>query len=60
MPDEELCERLLNEGGVAIVPGSAFGAGGEGFARISYAYSVKHILVAMERLGDFVKNLSVK
>ena len=60
MPDEELCERLLNEGGVAIVPGSAFGAGGEGFARISYAYSVKHILVAMERLGDFVKRLSVK
>lgn len=54
---EEFCERLLNEYKCAIVPGTAFGEGGEGFARISYAYSVKHIAEALNRMEAFVKTL---
>ena len=54
---EEFCERLLYEKRVAIVPGTAFGACGEGFARISYAYSVRHIEQAMERMAEFIKTL---
>jgi len=57
MTSEEFCERLLNETGVAIVPGSAFGDCGEGFARISYAYSVEHIAKAIDRIEKFVKSL---
>ncbi len=56
MNSDEFCERLLNENGVAIVPGTAFGKGGEGFARISYAYSVNHIAEALERIEDFIKD----
>ena len=54
---EEFCERLLYEHKCAIVPGVAFGAAGEGFARISYAYSVKHINQALERMEAFIKTL---
>ena len=54
---EEFCERLLNEYKCAIVPGTAFGEGGEEFARISYAYSVKHIAEALNRMEAFVKTL---
>lgn len=57
MSSEQFCERLLNEGKVAIVPGTAFGKGGEGYARISYAYSVKHITEALERIEKFIKTL---
>ena len=57
LSSEEFCERLLYEHKVAIVPGTAFGACGEGFARISYAYSVKHILEALEHIADFVEVL---
>ena len=57
MTSDEFCERLLDEGKVAIVPGSAFGEGGEGFARISYAYSVKHIAEAIGRIEKFIKTL---
>lgn len=57
MPSEEFCMRLLHEHGVAIVPGTAFGDCGEGYARISYAYSVKHIQTALEKMQDFVKKL---
>ncbi len=57
LSSEEFCERLLQESGVAIVPGTAFGAGGEGFARISYAYSVKHITEALDRMGEFIQTL---
>lgn len=53
----EFCERLLYEKKCAIVPGNAFGSCGEGFARISYAYSVKHITTALERIGEFVEEL---
>ncbi|MBR4950905.1 MAG: aminotransferase class I/II-fold pyridoxal phosphate-dependent enzyme [Clostridia bacterium] len=55
--DEEFCQRLLDEKGCAIVPGSAFGESGRGFARISYAYSVKHIQKAIERMEAFIKTL---
>ncbi len=57
MSSEEFCERLLYEGKVAIVPGTAFGECGEGFARISYAYSLDHIKEALERIAAFVKTL---
>jgi len=57
LSSEEFCERLLYEHNCAIVPGTAFGAGGEGFARISYAYSVKHIDQALERMEAFVRTL---
>lgn len=55
LSSEEFCERLLYEENVAIVPGTAFGECGEGFARISYAYSVKHITQALERMEKFVR-----
>ena len=58
MTSEQFCERLLREKGVAIVPGNAFGRSGEGFARISYAYSVEHISVALDRIEAFIKSLS--
>ena len=55
LSSDEFCNRLLYEHKCAIVPGNAFGAGGEGFARISYAYSIKHITQALERIEAFVK-----
>ncbi len=57
LSSDEFCERLLNEAGVAIIPGTAFGPGGEGFARISYAYSVKHLLAATEKMREFLQKL---
>ena len=57
LSSEEFCERLLNEAKVAIVPGTAFGEGGEGFARISYAYSIKHIISALEKMRDFISKI---
>ena len=58
LSSEEFCSRLLYEHRCAIVPGTAFGEDGEGFARISYAYSVKHITKALERIEAFVKTLN--
>ena len=57
MSSDEFCLKLLEEKKVAIVPGTAFGESGEGFARISYAYSVKHISTAIEKMGEFIKEL---
>ena len=57
MDSETFCERLLHEAGVAIVPGTAFGECGEGFARVSYAYSVQHLEQALERMDGFLKKL---
>ncbi|MBQ9086917.1 MAG: aminotransferase class I/II-fold pyridoxal phosphate-dependent enzyme [Clostridia bacterium] len=54
---EEFCNKLLYDYKCAIVPGGAFGESGEGFARISYAYSIKHITQALERIEAFVKTL---
>ena len=57
MDSETFCERLLQEERVAVVPGSAFGDCGEGFARISYCYSIKHITEALRRMERFVNRL---
>lgn len=57
LTSEQFCERLLYEEHVAIVPGTAFGECGEGFARISYAYSVEHIEKALEKMGKFIEKL---
>ena len=57
LTSEEFCERLLYEEKVATVPGSAFGASGEGFIRISYAYSLKHLMEAMKRIEKFLGKL---
>ena len=57
MSSDEFATRLLEEEHVAVVPGSAFGACGEGFVRISYAYSLENLKAAMERLGRFVGHL---
>lgn len=54
LTSSEFCERLLREKEVAIIPGSAFGASGEGYARISYAYSVDHLQTAMKRIREFL------
>ena len=54
LTSEEFCEMLLREKEVAIIPGNAFGACGEGYARISYAYSVSHLQTAMDRIRDFL------
>ena len=55
LSSEEFCERLLREHHVAIVPGTAFGEGGEGFVRISYCYSLKHITEALRRMRAFLE-----
>ncbi len=57
LSSEQFCERLLNEEKVAIVPGTAFGECGEGFARISYAYSVRHINIALGKIESFVNRI---
>lgn len=57
LSSEEFCRRFLEEEKVAMVPGSAFGESGEGFARISYAYSMDHLKIAMDRLERFIARL---
>ena len=54
LTSSEFCEQLLREKEVAIIPGSAFGASGEGYARISSAYSVDHLQTAMKRIREFL------
>lgn len=57
LTSEEFCERLLYDERVAVVPGTAFGDCGEGFVRVSYSYSIKHITEAISRIGNFLKQL---
>ncbi len=57
MTSEEFASRFLEEEKVAAVPGTAFGESGEGFLRISYAYSLEKLKVAMERLERFITRL---
>ena len=57
LDSETFCERLLQEQKVACVPGNAFGDSGEGYVRISYAYSIDHIKEAVVRLEQFLKDL---
>lgn len=55
MSSDEFATALLKEEKVAVVPGTAFGSCGEGFLRISYAYSIENLKIAIERMGRFVK-----
>ena len=57
MTSDEFCEKLLYSKRVAVVPGTAFGASGEGFVRVSYSYSIKHIQEALRRIGEFLQEL---
>ncbi|MDE7429683.1 MAG: aminotransferase class I/II-fold pyridoxal phosphate-dependent enzyme [Lachnospiraceae bacterium] len=57
MTSEEFAERFLKEEKVAVVPGTAFGDCGEGFLRISYAYSLENLKIAIGRLAEFVERL---
>ena len=57
MTCEEFCEKLLEKEKVACVPGNAFGEHGEGFIRISYAYSIDHLKEACDRIEHFLQNL---
>ena len=57
LSSQEFCQRLLQEKKVAIVPGDAFGACGEGYARVSYAYSVEHLTEALRRIKAFLEEL---
>ncbi len=57
MTSEEFAEKLLYEEKVAVVPGTAFGACGEGFIRISYAYSLENLKIALERVRRFIEKL---
>lgn len=57
MTSEEFATRLLNEEKVAVVPGTAFGDSGEGFLRISYAYSIENLKAAIGRIENFIERL---
>lgn len=57
MTSEEFAFALLDEENLAVVPGSAFGDSGEGFLRISYAYSLENLKIAMERIARFIEKL---
>ncbi|HPD89043.1 MAG TPA: aminotransferase class I/II-fold pyridoxal phosphate-dependent enzyme [Oscillospiraceae bacterium] len=56
----EFCEQLLQSQHVAVVPGDAFGDCGEGFVRISYSYSLDHLMEALQRIGRFVEECRMK
>lgn len=55
MTSDDFCERLLIEEKVAVIPGAAFGPGGEGFVRMCYASSMKNLTEALDRMGRFLK-----
>ena len=57
MTSDEFATKLLQEEKLAVVPGTAFGDCGEGFLRISYAYSLEKLKVALGRLEDFTARL---
>ena len=57
LTSQQFCEKLLYSKKVAVVPGDAFGAAGEGFVRISYSYSIAHLSEALSRIEEFLKEL---
>ncbi len=57
MTSDDFCGSLLEKEHVALVPGTAFGAGGEGFVRVSYAYSIDHIKKALSSIEHFLNNI---
>lgn len=58
LTSQEFCRRLIYEKQVAVVPGDAFGDCGEGFIRVSYAYSIGHITTALSRIKEFIDELN--
>ncbi|GHU81971.1 aminotransferase [Clostridia bacterium] len=58
LTSEEFCVKLLKSKHVAVVPGTAFGESGEGFVRVSYSFSIKHIDEAMKRIQQFLFELN--
>ena len=58
MSSDEFCLKLLNEEKVVVVPGNAFGDSGDGFIRISYAYSLESLKNALNKIEQFIKKLS--
>lgn len=57
MTSDEFCEKLLRTKKVAVIPGTAFGDSGEGFVRISYSYSINHLMEAVKRIEAFIGEL---
>ncbi len=57
LTSEEFCTKLIMEKHVAVVPGTAFGECGEGFVRVSYSYSLKHLKIALARIKEFLEEL---
>ena len=57
LSSEEFCTQLLQSKHVALVPGSAFGVSGEGYARLSYSYSIKHLNEALRLIREFISEL---
>lgn len=60
MTSTEFCEKLVYEKKVAVVPGAAFGESGEGYVRVSYAYSVPHLTTALDRIREFTEEIKNK
>ena len=57
LSSEEFAEKLLREKKLAVVPGTAFGNSGEGFIRISYAYSIDQLREALDRIESFTSHI---
>ncbi len=57
MTSQEFCEKLLDKKKVAVVPGDAFGESGEGFVRVSYSYSINHLMEALRLIEEFLREL---
>ena len=57
LTSQDFCQRLIFEKKVAVVPGDAFGDCGEGYIRVSYAYSINHIMLALKRIKEFLDEL---
>lgn len=57
MTSDEFCEKLIDSKKVAVVPGTAFGKSGEGYVRVSYAYSINHLREAVKRIGEFLEEI---
>lgn len=57
MTSDDFCEKLVYLKKVAVVPGTAFGKSGEGFVRVSYAYSINYLTEAVKRIGEFLEEI---
>lgn len=60
LSSEDFCMQLLKSKSVAVVPGNAFGESGEGYIRVSYSFSIKHISEALNRVEEFIKELKAE